>query len=112
MTPRTIRADGVDWPLATFLDAYGFTSLDRFDSPPFSSTTANAARVTVVTVAGELVVDRTADAIVWSDVIAFAPVAGTPAAALCRHCDEPVGEAAFESNPLVCAACEYWGMDQ
>lgn len=33
MTPRTIRADGVDWPLATFIDAYRFMTVDRFILP-------------------------------------------------------------------------------
>ncbi|HEX8554354.1 MAG TPA: hypothetical protein VF695_06575 [Sphingomonas sp.] len=111
LAARIIRADGVEWPLATFIDAYGLKLHDRFDPPPFSSGPASAARVTVVTATGELIADRTADAILWADVIAFAPVAGTPAATLCKVCDEPVFEAGFEDNPDICAKCEAWGGD-
>lgn len=101
--PAIIRADGVDWPLDTFIDAYRLTRVDRFDAPPCTSIDASGVRVQAVTRTGELIADRTADALIWGDIIAYRPVEGTRAATPCLGCDQPVMR---DSDAEVCEACE------
>ncbi len=70
MVAQTIRADGMDWPLETFLDARGFVRVDRFETPAFRDALGDP-RMDVVTIGGELAVDVYASAVSWPDTIAF-----------------------------------------
>jgi hypothetical protein len=68
MEARTIRADGMDWPLETYLDAYGFKRRDEFDPPP---TIRHAAAVTLVREDLSLQLGQDAESVIWPGVIAF-----------------------------------------
>jgi hypothetical protein len=93
-----IRADGVDWPLATFLDAYGYRQVDPVALPVFDG----QARFAVVTLHGELEPPRYASEIRWWDALAFRPIEHGPEGEPCRFCGQPVGR----TDDDICEPCE------
>ncbi len=66
--PQTITADGMEWPLQTFIDARGFVRVDPFAPPELSQ---DVLRLELVTLDGEHVRERYASAVIWQDVRAF-----------------------------------------
>lgn len=67
----TIRADGLEWPLETYLDARGFIRVDPFAPPSLGGGYMSDPRVEIVTLAGELQPERYASSVMWADVLAF-----------------------------------------
>ena len=100
MSPPTISADGMTWPLEAYLDAMRFTRLDRWDEPRLDP------QVRIVTVSRDL---RLSDAryvsevVHWGDVLAYRHIDHSPAAAACRTCGDPLGRL---DGGDVCAGCE------
>jgi hypothetical protein len=95
-SPAVVRADGVDWPLATFLDAYGFHLVDRFVRPRIGG----EHRVLTIDNGGQVQPARYADVVDWHAVYAWRaadPVSGPEA---CFNC----GTSADEEQ--VCGSCE------
>ena len=99
MMPATIRADGIDWPLQTFLDAYGYRSADPADLPRMDG----QVRLVTVTKAGELRPPMFADQVGWYDVLAFRPLECAPESDPCRCCGEPTFRTDFDD---ICSSCE------
>ncbi len=88
-----INADGRDWPLDLFLDAYGFARLDKHlpEMPCFSGgdlpIDAAPVRIEAIDQCGRLIEARS-DEIYWGDKIAWRAVdiAGPPAyCGACGH---------------------------
>lgn len=67
MSAATIRADGLDWPLDSFLAARGFRRLNAWEWPELD----RAVEVETVTLACELKPAREAGDIRWPDVLAY-----------------------------------------
>lgn len=78
----TIRADGVEWPLATFIDAYGFTRTDG-ERPDFAGL---AGELDVVMASGELRHGMEMSAVPWWEVVAVAVPKGSMRLANCHGC--------------------------
>jgi len=82
----TIRADGMELPLATFLDAYGFTRTDG-ERPDFAWL---AGELDVVTATGELRQGVEMSAVPWWETIAVAVLKGSMRLAPCHGCGESI----------------------
>lgn len=82
MAGLTIHADGMDWPLETYLDARRFIRVDG-EPPSFADA---AGRVDVVTLAGELREGVELEGLSWHDVMAVAVPAGSMSLGLCHGC--------------------------
>lgn len=67
MTLQTIRADGVDWPLLTFLDAYGYQSVDRFIRPVLPA----GRRICTLDEVGQVRGPTFADQVDWHGIVAW-----------------------------------------
>jgi hypothetical protein len=80
---QTIHADGIDWPLGTFIDAYQMRRADG-DYPAFSS---GDTVIDYVNDAGQLITRKRANAVEWGRVIAYRLPDHSPAMH-CLGCDE------------------------
>lgn len=105
----TVRADGLDWPLETYLDARGFIRTNG-EVPDFATL---FGAVDVVTSAGELREGCELREIVWHDVLAVAIPAGSMKLDLCPGCGAwPVPiiirqvEGKIELQSPLCDECE------
>lgn len=96
----TVRADGIDWPLATFVDAYGMKVVDPFDLPSFSA--PHAMRLVTLTRDGQVLPPQYANEVVWARTVAFSPLPGTPEGVPCRLCGDP----ALRVEDDLCDDCE------
>ena len=67
----TIRADGMEWPLATFIDCYGFTRTDDLHLHAEHPLLSRDDMLNAVTASGELITDKPARHLPWGDVIAI-----------------------------------------
>jgi hypothetical protein len=99
MAAQTIRADGMDWPLQTYLDAMSFSRVDPFALPAIDG----QIRVTTISLSGELAPSTYASQVRWYDVMAFRPIANGLESALCESCGDPVMR--IDAHPQ-CASCE------
>lgn len=82
MTIQTVHADGINWPLRTFLDAYGYHQVDRFVHPnvePFRC-------VLTIDDAGQVRPPLYADAVDWHATYAWRAVDPHDAPAACFLC--------------------------
>lgn len=102
MSVKQIHADGIAWPLQTYLDAYAYLRVDPYDPPRVEG----QLRVTAVTESGELRGPIYADQLIWRDVIAFRP-ADTDTR--CRVCSDRI----FRVSNDICDRCDadYWHGD-
>lgn len=82
----TIRTDGMEWPLATFIDAYSFTRTDG-ERPDFAGL---AGELDVVTANGELRKGVEMSAVPWWETIAVAVPKGSMRLAPCHGCGESI----------------------
>lgn len=80
--PDIIRADGVDWPLLTFLDAYGYHRVDRFVHPNVDA----ASHVLTIDDAGQVRDPLYADAVDWHATYAWRALDPRDAPAACFLC--------------------------
>ena len=99
MAAQTIRADGIEWPLQTYLDAMSFSRVDPFALPAIGG----QVRVTTVSLSGELAPSTYASQVPWHDVLAFRPIANGLESSPCDICGDPVMRIDFHSQ---CASCE------
>ncbi|TPG14390.1 hypothetical protein [Sphingomonas oligophenolica] len=99
MHAQTIRADGIDWPIETYLDALDFKRVNPFEIPQLQ----HQVRVVTVTGEGELAPPTFADQVRWHDVLAYRYIEHGPETILCRLCAEPVGRTDFDD---ICESCE------
>jgi hypothetical protein len=81
VSAATIRADGLDWPLDSFLAARGFRRLNAWEWPHLERN----VEVETVTLACELKPPREAGDIRWTDVLAYR----VPRLAMRPPVDEP-----------------------
>lgn len=98
MMARTVHADGVTWPLDTYIDALAFQRVDTFQMPVLD----HQMRVATVTVEGKLQPITYVSHVVWHEVVAFKPIEGTREAAPCRSCGEPC----FNFSDDICESCD------
>lgn len=80
--PSTVQADGINWPVSTFCDAYGMVLVDPFQRPSFDS----QVRVIVLDLDGRLTAPCWADQICWHDVAAYRLLDSPTPAAPCFLC--------------------------
>lgn len=80
--PTTVRADSVDWPFATFLDAYGYHRVDRFRHPVLD----RCCQVLTVDVEGQLRRACEAHAVDWHGTLAWRAADDRFAPELCFLC--------------------------
>lgn len=66
-----IPADGMEWPLETFIDAYGFTRTDELDLYVGHPLHGRDDFIQAVTASGDLITDKPARHLPWGDVIAI-----------------------------------------
>jgi hypothetical protein len=99
MPETTIRADGMEWPLQTYLDAMNFNRVDPCDLPSIEG----QIRVTTVSLSGELAPSVYASQVRWYDVLAFRPIANGLESTPCETCGDPVMR--VDAHPE-CASCE------
>lgn len=103
--PATIRADGIEWPLQTFLDAYGYRPADPADLPRMDG----QVRLATVTKAGELRPPMFADQVGWYDVLAFRPLEGAPESTPYRLCGDAILRTDSDDICVPCEdAAEWW----
>jgi len=100
MPALRILADGVEWPLETFLDAYGFSRLDG--RPP----EAQHGRVDVVTDRGELRCGCWISDVEWSAVIAAKAESSQGVEQCAAGCGQFVDHAGFMCSE--CEGCAEW----
>lgn len=84
----TIRADGVDWPILTFLDAYGYQPVDRFIRPDLEG----GRRICLLDDAGEIRGPTFVDQVDWHGIVAWRaadPLETMPACFLCGTSLDP-----------------------
>lgn len=109
----TINRDFVDWPLDTFIDAYGFARVRPFDAPPCFSDGATpvdlvAERIEAIDHAGIISEGLTSE-MYWGDKIAWRAldIPGLPS--ICVHCGAIDAEGRMnwvdEMGGLMCDAC-------
>lgn len=94
MSGLTIHADGIDWPLQTYLDALGFKSIDAFAAPVIDG----EVRCDVVTRAGDLRCGCFASDVLWHDAMAWRPLN----LGICESCGDPL----TQPGTTVCDGCE------
>jgi hypothetical protein len=99
MPAATIRADGMEWPLQTYLDAMSFSRVDQFAPPAIDG----QIRVTTVSLTGELAPSTYASQVRWHDVLAFRPIANGLESTPCETCGDPVMRTDCAAE---CASCE------
>lgn len=92
---QLIHADGIAWPIETYLDAYAYRRVDPFARPSFDG----QVRVLTVTEAGELRAPTYADQVIWHDVIAFRPADSD---VRCRICGDLILRLADD----ICGSCD------
>lgn len=106
----TIEAEGLNWPIETFLDAHGFVRTDT-QVPDFAD---HPGTLDVVTLDGELLCGLEAATIPWRDVLAAHAPDHSMKFSLCPGCGAwvvPVslsyddGARLLLVEPL-CASCE------
>ncbi|WP_267382581.1 MULTISPECIES: hypothetical protein [unclassified Sphingomonas] len=99
MTILMIQADGIVWPLQTYLDARAFRRVDPFATPDCDG----QLRVETVTLQAELQPCRYASSVAWHNVLAWRPVD----IVACRCCGDPVASLGDD----LCDDCDdAWGM--
>lgn len=95
-----VRADGIDWPILTFIDCYGFQMVDEFD---LSVSMASNYEVDLVDQNGLLHLKINAAAPSVRDAIAVKPVGYER----CNMC----GRTSFVDSDGWCGPCtENWDM--
>jgi hypothetical protein len=95
---RTIQADGITWPVDTYIDALAFRRVDPFGSPYIDG----EARLVTISIDGELRAATYASQVAWHDTLAFRAVDYSRAATPCRAC----GETAFNLQDDLCDSCD------
>lgn len=90
MSAPVIRADGMEWPLETYLDARGFIRVDPLNPPFPGAGYQSDPRIEIVTHAGELQQERYASTVMWADVKAFKLNDAT--GGLCFFCGTSIDE--------------------
>jgi hypothetical protein len=95
MAAATIRADGIDWPLRTFLDAYGYHQVDRFTHPNVNA----GSRVLTIDDVGRIREPLYADAVDWHATFAWRALDPRDAPAPCCLCGTSTDDDDF------CDAC-------
>lgn len=106
MSGEVIRADGMEWPLQTFLDARGFHPFD-YDRHEVPDAASDPVKVEVV-LTDLTIITRPAEDVVWQDVAAWRFADGE--AVQCTWCENYVGpsEVDFMADPfggIVCNRC-------
>lgn len=104
MSAPVIRADGMEWPLQTFLDARGFTAFDYDREEPPSCAT-DPVRLEVV-LSDLTIIKRPAEDVLWQDVAAWRFAEGE--ALQCTWCDDYVAAselAIHETGMAICDRC-------
>jgi hypothetical protein len=101
-TAATVRADGMEWPIATFIDAYGLIKVDHFAHPCLDG----AARLIALTNDGRLLDAVSANMVDWHGTVAFRLVDGDrqqpcffcgTSADADVHCEECLDSAEWDS---------------
>ncbi len=95
MIQPTIRADGMEWPLETYLDARGFIRTNG-EIPDFAG---HAGLVDIVTTQGELRENVEAITAPWHEVIATHPADGSKDFSLCDGCGERMVATKWHTEP-------------
>jgi hypothetical protein len=107
--PITVRADGMDWPLDTYIDAYGYTRLDHLGLTPNHPLLSRCDMLDAITKAGELITNKPARHLPWGDVAAIRSREGSTLRAcdICGSFDEvfPTG---FGLQCTVCLSYDEW----
>lgn len=102
----TIHAEGITWPLETYLDAHGFQRFTYEEAgyylPPF----AEADKPGVAILAGGEMVEANGRDLPWTELIAFRAKEG--ASALCIVCGEFYPDCElylYGNNEVACEDC-------
>lgn len=103
MSGAVIRADGMEWPLQTFLDARGFTAFD-YDREELPSVATDPVRLELV-LTDLTIITRPAEDVVWQDVAAWRFMEGE--LVQCTWCDDYVGGSEIVLHDTGMAICEY-----
>lgn len=98
MMARTIRADGVTWPLDTYIDALAFRRVDPFDQPCFDGD----VRLVTIAIDGRVTPATYASQVRWFETLAYRPLDYTRQAAPCDGCGEPI----YDGEDGLCLGCE------
>lgn len=91
----TIRADGLEWPLDTYLDARGFIRTNG-EVPDFARF---PGLLDVVTLSGELREKQEAATIPWHDVLAAHAPDGSLQFGPCSNCGEWIVPVSWHQEP-------------
>jgi hypothetical protein len=107
--PINVRADGMDWPLDTYIDAYGYTRLDHLSLTPNHPLLSRCDMLDAVTNAGELITNKPARHLPWGDVSAIRSREGSTfrACDICGSFDE-VFQTGFGLQCDDCRSCNEW----
>lgn len=101
-----IHFDGQDWPVETFLDAYGFTRMDALDPHQRDKLQDQPGRLMAVLVDGQLIPDRAGTDLPWRDVRAIRSVS-QGGLLVCDWCGELCSQlTTLLRGEEVCEDCE------
>lgn len=84
VSARVIRADGMEWPLQTFLDARGFHAFD-YDRQEVPDVASDPVKVEAV-LTDLTIITRPAEDVLWQDVAAWRFADGEEVQ--CTWCDD------------------------
>jgi len=101
--PR-ITYDGMEWPLETFLDAYGFSRVPEGQVNEYGALPGEGERVMAVLENGELVEAAFAEDLPWREVIAVRGL-HLDRAMVCDWCGAFDLATHETGNGLVCSDC-------
>ena len=97
MAGITIRADGVDWPLETFIDCYRMVRHDR----SYPRIAATSAAVNFVNEAGQFQERKPANTVYWGEVVAYS----LPDGYICPECSLPTEVMWLQNSRETCYDC-------
>lgn len=94
-----VHADGVTWPLDTYIDALAFRRVDQFDQPCFDGD----VRLVTIAVDGRITPATYASQVRWFETLAYRPLDYTREAAPCEGCGEPI----YDGEDGYCLECGF-----
>ena len=103
MSGAVILADGMEWPLQTYLDARGFAPFD-FDREELPSCASDPVRLGVV-LTDLTIITRPAEDVAWQDVVAWRFMEGE--AVQCAWCDNYAGASEITIHGTGLEICDH-----
>jgi hypothetical protein len=83
---KMITHDGVDWPVATFISAYGFVEINPWDE--LAPIRESYEKIIAITSDGELIEGEIARNLDWSEVVAIRRANGATGLEICDSCGD------------------------